>query len=130
VRGSGVLLRECGGGRLFHVALSLLASREPHRWVTFAGLSWQGWRQPGARSLDAGAGQREDELTAAGRHDERRHPGALSRDRACTAKSGVRPQGARAQVRRSTGSIMKPVSWRQIKWARRRASFFTRGHSC
>src|SRR5207302_1084755 len=46
-------------------------------------------------------------------------------ERARTESRGVVPHGA--HVRRSTGSIKKPVSSRQIRWAPRRGSFFYRG---
>src|SRR5882672_6760295 len=52
-------------------------------------------------------------------------PETFSCERARTAKVGVLPQGA--HVQRSTGSIRKPVSSRQIRWAPRRASFFYPG---
>src|SRR2546425_13165733 len=49
-------------------------------------------------------------------------PETFSWERARTENVGVVPHGA--HVRRSTGSIRKPVSSRQIRWAPRRASFF------
>ncbi len=52
-------------------------------------------------------------------------PETFSWERARTENVGVAPHGA--QVRRSTGIIRKPVSSRQIRWARRRPSFFYPG---
>src|SRR2546426_12209080 len=52
-------------------------------------------------------------------------PETFSCERARTESRGVVPHGA--HVRRSTGSIKKPVSSRQIRWAPRRRSFFYRG---
>ena len=52
-------------------------------------------------------------------------PETFSCERARTASGGVTPHGA--QVRRSTGSIMNPVSSRQTRWAPSRRSFFYRG---
>src|SRR6266446_5783231 len=52
-------------------------------------------------------------------------PDTFSCERVRTENVGVVPDGA--HVRRSTGSIRKPVSSRQIRWAPRRASFFYRG---
>src|SRR3989442_13609721 len=52
-------------------------------------------------------------------------PDTFSCERVRTENVGVMPHGA--HVRRSTGSIRKPVSSRQIRWAPRRASFFYPG---
>src|SRR2546425_6993414 len=52
-------------------------------------------------------------------------PDTFSCERMRTENVGVMPHGA--HVRRSTGSIRKPVSSRQIRWAPRRASFFYPG---
>src|SRR5437899_3301776 len=56
-------------------------------------------------------------------------PGAVARGRRWSECRRGRPvRGSRgAHVRRSTGSIKKPVSSRQIRWAPRRRSFFYRG---
>jgi hypothetical protein len=52
-------------------------------------------------------------------------PETFSCERARTENVGVVPHGA--HVRRSTGSIRKPVSSRQIRWAPRRARVFYSG---
>src|SRR5262249_61744999 len=52
-------------------------------------------------------------------------PETFSCERARTDSIGVAPHGA--QVRRSTGIIMNPVSSRQTRWAPSRGSFFYGG---